>query len=87
MGPKMPWRGSKRPQSSVTGLLSLTPSMVFVRLFDSRFLRPFFLPFPVTGTAVGRRDETAALREAMISFVYWTWPSLAPFSIGPVEGQ
>lgn len=70
-GPRIPWTGSNKPQSSTEGLLSEAPSVSLLTLFDSRPLRPFFLPLPVA-TTVGRRDETAVLREATRSFACLT---------------
>lgn len=70
MGPKGPCSGSNKPHSSFEGgpLLSDVPSISPGADLDFSFL-PFFFDFPV-GATVGRREETAALREAMISLAY-----------------
>jgi hypothetical protein len=83
MGPKGAWSGSNKPQSSFVGVLLLSdaPSISPGADLDFSF-RLFFFDLPA-GTSTGRRDETAALREATMSLAYCICPSLAPFSIGP----
>jgi hypothetical protein len=70
MGPNGPRSGSKKPHSSFEGapLLFDVPSISPAADLDFSF-RSFFFDFP-PGTTIGRREETAALREAIISLAY-----------------
>lgn len=70
IGPRGPCSGSNKPQSSFVGAPLLSDESSISPGADPDFsFRPFFFDFPV-GTTAGRREETAALREAMISFAY-----------------
>lgn len=80
-GPRMGRTGSNTPQLTALESESALPSICFRLAFASFSFRPLrFLP---TVTGVGRRDDSADLSEKAISLAYSTWPSLAPFSIGP----
>ncbi len=84
-GPNGPCNGSRKPQSSFAEAFLLSDAPSFAPGDDLDFsFRPFFLALLPVAT-VGRRDETAALRAAIMSLAYWACPSFAPFSIGPDE--
>jgi len=81
-GPKTGRTGSNKPQSVSSALAFEALPVAFdieVEFLDFRL----FFPFLPEAVAAERLLETAVSRARRISLAYFTWPSLAPFSMGP----
>ena len=90
-GPRNGRTGSNNPQSCLADNVldrpdstSLVGPDAKILLLRPRFLPPFAAPTPFSAVPVRARAETAALRPVNRSLQYAAWPSLAPFSMGPV---
>lgn len=85
-GPRTPCNGSKTPQDVGPALEAVAAfsdsarrSWLAIPLFLRRFPLPFGLPPPLA-----RRGIRAPLRALTKSFPKAPWPSIAPFSMGPI---